>query len=128
MYFGLIIALLIAFIVVPGGLLIVELRVSSKTIRACLVILGLFVAIGSIWIVRSFEIQAASYYQRLHFGRALQGVQDSLEMGLTNELHTALVNHNAGGWYNTPKMDQISSLRETLESAIQQQRDSRPVR
>jgi hypothetical protein len=128
MYFGLIVALLIAFIVVPGGLLIVELRVSSKTLRACLVIVGLFMAIGSIWIVRSFEVRAASYYQRMDFGRALLGVQDSLEMGLTNELHTALVIHNAGGWYNTPKMDQISSLREALESAIQQQRDSRPER
>ena len=112
-----ILMLLIALVALPAVVVLIEFRVQSRLVRAGSVLVALLAAIILAWAVRSVEVRGTSYLHREQFGMTLYNIQQSLERGSVAEVRTALATNAAAGWFQTPSMAQINSLREYLETA-----------
>jgi hypothetical protein len=111
-----ILMLLIALVALPAAVVLVEFRVRSHALRAAVITGALVAAVGLIWAVRSTEVRGTSYLHRSQFGMTLYAIQESLDHGFASELRNALATNAGAGWFQTPAMVQISSLRESLEA------------
>jgi hypothetical protein len=113
---GAILMLVIALVALPVGVVLVELRMRSEGLRAAVVTTALVAALGLIWAVRSTEARGTSYLHRSEFGMTLYAIQESLDHGLASELRNTLATNAGVGWFQTPTMVQISTLRASLDA------------
>jgi hypothetical protein len=111
-----ILMLLVALVALPTAVVLVEYRVRSNALRAGVISAALIVAVSLIWAVRSTELKGTSYLHRSQFGMTLYAIQESLEQGRASDLRDALATNAGAGWFQTPAMVQISSLRDSLDA------------
>jgi hypothetical protein len=111
-----ILMLVVALIALPAAVLLVEFRMHSKVLLAFFAVGALFAAVALIWAVRSLEVRGTSYLHRLEFGSTLYAIQESLDHGLASELRNVLATNAGAGWFQTPAMVQINSLRASHDA------------